>query len=100
MRNAIWRQCTGEAHSNAHVDNCWTCAPHWEIYPACPDCGGMLKRTARGGSTLRARCTNSACASVRRWFDTSNEPDRRGGLTYLGLVFAEIAVCRLLGVDA
>lgn len=26
-------KCTGEAHSNPWIDNCWGCAPHWGHYP-------------------------------------------------------------------
>lgn len=25
-------KCTGEAHSNAFIDNCMRCAPHWGHY--------------------------------------------------------------------
>lgn len=25
-----FRACTGEAHSNPHIDNCGVCAPRWE----------------------------------------------------------------------
>ena len=26
-------KCTGEAHSNPFIDNCWTCMPFWGSYP-------------------------------------------------------------------
>ena len=26
-------KCTGEAHSNPFIDNCWTCMPFWGEYP-------------------------------------------------------------------
>lgn len=105
MRNAIWRKCCGEAHGNAYIDNCWTCAPYWEMFPACPDCGGKLKavRVARYISTgqrvskFRGRCTNSACASVRRWFLTEAEPEARNAWTWFCLTWTEIGVSKMRG---
>jgi hypothetical protein len=79
MRAAVWRQCTSDAHRNIHIDHCWTCAPYWEAFPGCPDCGDKLRAPRRGhrpNATPRARCINTACASVRRWFDLSNLGDK------------------------
>ena len=101
MRNAIWRKCSGEAHGNAYIDNCWTCAPYWEIFPACPDCGAMLRGPKHGQTkTPKARCTNSACASVRRWFSLANEPTKRGPLVWLGCTFVEIGVRMIHGMTS
>jgi hypothetical protein len=41
-RSAVKQPCTGEAHSNAYIDNCMSCAPHWGYYYACPSCTGKL----------------------------------------------------------
>jgi hypothetical protein len=52
MKNAIWRKCNGEAHSNPHIDHCGVCMPWWGVYPLCPYCGTALRR----GGTSKARC--------------------------------------------
>jgi hypothetical protein len=97
MRDAIWRKCCGEAHSNPYIDNCWTCAPFWELFPACPDCAGTLTRVASKQARQVARCTNSACASVRRWFNIANEPTKSGSLVWFGTTFVEIGL-HMLGM--
>lgn len=43
-KEAVWVNCTGEAHKNFNIDNCWVCMPYWELYPACPvHLGQMVK---------------------------------------------------------
>lgn len=39
--------CTGEAHSNPHIDHCWVCMPYWGNYPVC-GCGHKLSVTGAG----------------------------------------------------
>lgn len=39
MEKAEWVWCPGVHESRvAHAmrDNCWSCAPWWEVYPVCP----------------------------------------------------------------
>lgn len=55
-RTANWVLCTGEAHSNAYIDNCMLCSPFWRQYPTCTSCGFKLKRTPKF-----YRCKNKAC---------------------------------------
>lgn len=100
MRTAIFRRCTGEAHSNPYVDHCWMCAPFWEMFPACPDCLSVLKTPAHGqtpGRTARARCTHSACASYRRWFSVEHEPPIRDAWTWFALAWTDIAIAIFRG---
>mgnify|MGYP003443579015 CR=1 len=46
MKTAIWTTCPGviSEGENGHAmrDHCWSCAPYWEQYPACPDCNQKL----------------------------------------------------------
>lgn len=54
MKNAIWRKCNGEAHSNPHIDHCGVCMPWWGEYPLCPYCGTSPRRNS-GGEKARCR---------------------------------------------
>lgn len=98
MRDAIWLPCHGEAHENAYIDYCMCCMPYWGVFPVCPDCSAKLVRQASGTNRERARCTNSACASWRRWFATKHEPngDRWGRFA---LLWSEIAFCFARGIS-
>lgn len=29
FKGYVWIPCSGEAHTNAHIDNCMQCAPRW-----------------------------------------------------------------------
>jgi hypothetical protein len=71
MREAKIVECDGAAHGNPYIDHCMVCLPYWGKYPACPDCGRKLaasRALADNDKAKRGRCTNSACASHRRWF--------------------------------
>ncbi len=96
MRFAIWLLCDGEAHTNGYQDHCMVCLPNWGSYPVCPDCGRKLKRGS-GAAIGRARCTNSACASVRRWFSLRHEPNLdawgRFALMWVEIGFAWCGTC-------
>ena len=62
-RKAIPVQCTGEAHSNAFIDNCGECAPYWGRYFTCPSC--TIKLDPKGV------CRNEDCLSYRERFDVT-----------------------------
>lgn len=84
-RNAKIVKCTGEAHSNAHIDNCGMCAPLWAIRALCPDCSEPLKlgkrRLVDRKRTYKGYCRNTACASYCTgsarpfWVDHDAEPE-------------------------
>jgi len=42
MTACAWEACSGEAHSNPHIDNCNICAPRWGRIPVCPEHGERL----------------------------------------------------------
>lgn len=45
MKTLIETQCTGEAHSNCHIDHCMVCLNHsWGVVYTCPHCGDTTKR--------------------------------------------------------
>ena len=56
MKTAIWLLCAGILNDgiagHSMRDHCSSCAPHWEMYPACPDCQGGL------GHGQRKKCRN------------------------------------------
>lgn len=50
MREATWRPCPGLSEGKYYhsmQDGCWSCAPFWEYFPACPHCGGKLMKRGR-----------------------------------------------------
>jgi hypothetical protein len=51
MKTAIWLLCAGVINDGigGHMmrDGCSSCAPHWEMYPACPDCNTGLGKGSR-----------------------------------------------------
>lgn len=59
-RTAAYQRCEGEAHSNAHIDNCMQCAPHWGYWYACPSC--TMKLDGKNS------CRNPDCLSVGEIF--------------------------------
>lgn len=66
MRIAVRQRCEGEAHSNAHIDNCNRCAPQWGWYPACPSCGIRLFQPISWSTTVR--CNNEDCLAYHEYF--------------------------------
>lgn len=61
MRFAVKQTCEGEAHSNAHIDNCMMCAPYWGYYFICPSCTGKLDSSKTGYFGI---CRNGDCLSA------------------------------------
>ncbi len=57
MNRASWAACAGEAHRNAHVDDCRSCAPFWGRIPCCPNCGIRLlvAKDQRSGRCVAGR---------------------------------------------
>lgn len=55
MKTAVWKRCTGEAHSNPHIDNCSVCSPFWARIACCPSCKASL-RMAKSKDT--GKCPN------------------------------------------
>lgn len=57
MAKAIWQTCPGILNDGrqAHAmrDGCWSCAPFWEQYPACPHCQAKL---GKWGKTKCGKC--------------------------------------------
>ena len=50
MEDALWIECSGEAHSPAvagNIDHCMVYMPWWEHYPICPDCKKRLQSNGR-----------------------------------------------------
>jgi hypothetical protein len=64
-RSAIKQPCTGEAHSNAYIDNCMSCAPHWGYYYTCPSCTGKIDPSKTG---YFGTCRNEDCLSYKERF--------------------------------
>ena len=56
MKTAIWLLCAGVLNDglmgHSMRDVCSSCAPHWEMYPACPECHAGL------GQGQRKKCRN------------------------------------------
>ncbi len=71
-------KCTGEAHSNPYIDNCMICAPYWEEYPACSNCGSKLpkKQELNGTRTYRGNgcdeCKKGIKVKIKRYALTDN----------------------------
>lgn len=53
MKEAIYVECPGVTNDgefgHSMRDNCWSCAPYWEKYPACPIHKTMLLTSTRHG---------------------------------------------------
>jgi predicted amidophosphoribosyltransferase len=64
--DAVWKDCAGMRNPAEHAmrDHCWNCAPYWERYPVCPDCGKPLRTPGDAGLY---------CSACRRHY---NEGDR------------------------
>jgi len=60
-REAIWKKCNGEAHSNFHIDHCMVCLPWWMWYPTCSQCGRKLS-------------TNFTCRPCHRRYAHTDQP--------------------------
>jgi len=43
---AIIVSCSGAAHRNPFIDNCYSCMPFWSRFPECPNC--HLKLSNKG----------------------------------------------------
>lgn len=62
---ANWELCPGvinDGIANHYMrDNCWNCAPFWEVYPVCP-------------SDKKTLTPNGYCKMCRKHFDLSDKP--------------------------
>ena len=60
MLTAIWMTCAGVLNEgirgHSMRDNCGSCMPYWEQYPACPDCKVMLGRNKAAKSGDKRKC--------------------------------------------
>lgn len=70
ITEAIWVECTGEAHSNPYIDNCMSCIPFWHYFPTCPNC----KEEARGVEYPRMLTDKGYCKGCRNHYSLSNRP--------------------------
>ncbi len=68
MVSAKWELCAGVANDGIYGhsmrDNCYNCAPFWEVYPVCPNDKKVLT-------------TNGYCKVCRKHFDLSDRKTAR-----------------------
>jgi hypothetical protein len=76
-----WRLCPGILNEGrqAHYmrDGCWSCAPHWETVPVCPECGKMFRSLRYTGDPYgpgKREAVDAYCKTCRKRYPVTEQP--------------------------